>query len=253
LPSTTGFIRPFRRGDRSAVREICAATAWMGEPDPERIPDGWIWAEFWTRYFTDREWRNSWVVQCDRSGRVVGYLTGTADVRRFDRYAPFLLPGIVLRAVRKRLLRRTASRKAILGLLRSHLAGEAELPPGVGRDYPGTFHMNLLPEARRRGLGSLLLETYLAHMRRLGVPGVHAQPLSVNEPILRLTEKAGFRLVARTSLHAFSHVDPRPIEVCTYVMALRDMAAHTQVFCSMMATSQAGRSNSPPAAFPPSR
>jgi GNAT superfamily N-acetyltransferase len=55
-------IRPYGAADRQAVRDICAATCWMGEYRPEMIPDDWVWAEYWTRYFTDREPQNSWVV-----------------------------------------------------------------------------------------------------------------------------------------------------------------------------------------------
>jgi hypothetical protein len=214
------LIRPLRRSDRAAVRSICAATAWMGEPDPLRIPDGWIWAEFWTRYFTDRQWRHSWVAQCPGDGAVVGYLTGTEDVRRFDAYTPFLLPGIVARVVRRRLIRRSDSRRAILAMLRSMVAGELDLPAGIARDYPATFHADLLGEARRLGLGQAMFALFIERMRQLHAPGVHAQPLSVNEPIQRFLRREGFRLVASTPCHAFSHIDPRPIQVLTYVLDL---------------------------------
>ncbi len=106
------FIRPLRRSDRRSVRDICVATAWLGDPGRGHIPDDWIWAEFWTRYFTDRDPQNSWTLCRGGDGRVVGYLMGTSDVRRFDRYIPFLIPGIVLRAIRKRLLRRPETRRA---------------------------------------------------------------------------------------------------------------------------------------------
>ena len=209
-----------RPEDRAAVRRICAATAWMGEPSPERIADEWIWSEFWTRYFADRERRSSWVVERAGDGRVVGYLTGTADVRRFDRYGLFLLPGIVLRVIRRRLIRRRASRRAILSLLRSVSAGELDLPRGIAGEYPATFHANLLAEARGCGSGSALLGAFLDRMRSMGAPGVHAQPLSVNRPVQRLLRRAGFRCVAGRPLHAFAHVDARPIEVLTCVLRL---------------------------------
>lgn len=213
-------IAPFHKVDRSAVREICAAAAWLGEPAPERIADEWIWAEFWTRYFTDREPANSWVVRRADDGAAAGYLTGTADVARFDRYTPFLLPGIVCRAVRKRLMRHPEPRRAILGLLRSFAAGELALPPGVADAFPATFHLNLLPEARRRGFGRALLETFLDRMRKLGVAGIHAQPLSVNEPIERLLQRTGFRCVASGPCGAFAHVDPTPMAIRTWVLGL---------------------------------
>ena len=212
-------IRPLLRRDRAAVREICAATAWMGRPDADRIPDGWIWAEFWTRYFTDHERTSSWVVAAN-DGRVVGYLTGTPDAGRFDRYLPFLLPGVILRVVRKRLLRPRRSRRAIVALLRSMLAGELSLPRRLADRYPATCHINLLPAARRRGLGRVLMRTFLQQMRSLGAPGVHLQPLSVNQPINRFCSSFGFRRVATSPLTAFAHVDGHPIEVLTWVLAL---------------------------------
>jgi hypothetical protein len=137
----------------------------MGEPDPWRIPDGWIWAEFWTRYFTDRQWRHSWVAQRRFDGAVLGYLTGTEDVRRFDAYTPFLLPGIVARVVRRRLMRRTESRRAILAMLRSLVAGELDVPPAVARDYPATFHTDLPAEARGLGLGQAMFALFIERMR----------------------------------------------------------------------------------------
>ena len=214
------LIRLLRREDRPAVREICAATAWLGSPDPQRVPDGWIWAEYWTRYFTDRQRRYSWLVEQRASGSAVGYLTGTADVRRFDRYLLYLLPWIVFRVVRKRLFRRQASRRALLGLLRSIAAGEMSLPPGVAAAYPATFHMNLLPDCRRCRIGMRLFEKFLAKMRSLRVAGVHAQTLSVNAAIGKFCERAGFLTIASKALNAFAHVDGKPIEIHTRVMPL---------------------------------
>ena len=213
-------IRGLRRRDRAAVREICAQTAWMGRPDTDRIGDDWIWAEFWTRYFTDRDRTCSWVAVTPGDARVVGYLTGTPDVRRVDRYVPYLLPGVVLRVVRKRLMRHARSCRAIVGLLRSMLRDELSLPPRLADRYPATCHINLLPAARRRGLGRVLMRTFLEQMRSLGAPGVHAQMLSVNEPIRRFCSSFGFRHVATSPLTAFAHVDGHPIELLTWVLAL---------------------------------
>jgi GNAT superfamily N-acetyltransferase len=194
----------------------------MGAPSPERIVDGWIWAEFWTRYFTDREPQHTWVVEDTQGGQVVGYLTGTADAARVDRYVPFLLPGIVCRVVRKRLMRRAASRRAVVAMLRSLAAGELDVPPGIRREYPATFHFNLLPPARGRGLGMALYQTFAAKMRSLGVPGVHVQPLSVNEAVARFNRRAGFQLVQVRPTRAFAHAGEPPLAVCTWVSRLDD-------------------------------
>ena len=213
-------IRPLRRADRPAVRHVCAATAWMGRPAPERIGSEWLWAEFWTRYFTDRQRQLGWVVQRPGGRSVVGYLTGTTDVRHFNAYVGWLLPRLAAGVVHRRLLRDPPARRAIGAMLRSVAAGELSLPPGLVWRHPATFHINLLPEARRRGLGSSLLEVFLVRLRLLGVPGLHAQTLSANEAVAGFCRRAGFRLVASGPIRAFAHVDGRPLEVHTWAMAL---------------------------------
>ena len=77
---------------RAKVRRICAETAWAGGRSPERVPDDWLWAEFWTRYYTDREPRHTWVAESPTLG-VCGYLTGTLDAQGVARYLPRLRLG----------------------------------------------------------------------------------------------------------------------------------------------------------------
>ena len=214
------IVRPFRRSDRSAVRAICAATAWMGEPAPLLAGDEWIWAEYWTRYFTDRQWRFCRVAEDRCDGRVVGYLTGTPDAAGFDAYAPFLLPGIVHRIIRRRVLRKAPARRAIRNLLASVLRGELELPPGVARQYPATFHFNLLARARRRGLGSRMLGIFLERMRELGVAGVHARVLSINRASTAALARAGFRPAGERPLWAFAHHQPGSMAIQTWIASL---------------------------------
>ena len=215
------FIRPLQRSDREAVREICVSTAWLGEPGRGHIPDGWIWAEFWTRYFTDRAPRDSWVLCGAGDGRVVGYLMGASDVRRFDRYVPFLIPGIVLRAIRKRLIRRSETRAAVAAMLRSIACGEMSISPALARDYPATMHVDLLSEARGRRYGARLYELFERQMRSLGVAGIHGQTLSVNKPVAGFCRNAGFTLAARGPVCAFDHVEIQPIEILTWTKSLR--------------------------------
>jgi GNAT superfamily N-acetyltransferase len=224
------LIRPMEPRDRQAVRDICAATAWMGEPSAGHIPDDWIWAEFWTRYFTDRERSHSWVaVRCDvpaggagadGAGPTIGYLIGTPDAAAADRYCRRLLPGIAWHVLARGMLLRRGPRRALGSMLRAMLSGQLDLPPGVARDCPATFHMNLLAEARGKGLGKRMLAEFRARMESLGCRGIHAQPLSINEPIRRLLASQGFRQIASTPCRAFARVEPRPIEIQTWVLPL---------------------------------
>lgn len=192
----------------------------MGRYAPERIPDDWIWAEHWTRYFTDRQGRHAWVVEPAGGGRVVGYLTGAPDVTRAGRYAARCLPGIVAHVVRKRLLRSPQARSAIRGMLRSLMRGEMRLPRRIRRSFPAVFHFNLLAEARRRGLGARLFELFTRRMRDLGVPGIHAQVLAVNPAVPGFLAGRGFGLVAARPVTVWRHIDKYPIDLQTWVRVL---------------------------------
>jgi GNAT superfamily N-acetyltransferase len=192
----------------------------MGEPAPERIGDDWVWAEFWTRYFTDREPQHTWVAEDAADRQVAGYLTGTADAARVDRYAVFLLPGIVWRVIRMRLMSRPASRRALLRMARSLTSGELDVPARVLRRYPATLHIDLLPHARGKGIASRLFGRYVEAMRQLGVPGIHGQSLRDNTAIAAFNRRAGFRLIEIKPVRALGDADGRPVTVCTWVMPL---------------------------------
>jgi len=216
------LVRSYQDSDRADIRDICVATAWMGDPAPERIGDEWIWAEFWTRYYTDREPCHTWVVERAQDSRIVGYITGTSDVRKVERFTPFLFPGILVRIIRKRLMRRPESRRQLLSMLGSMIRGELGLPRNIGRNFPGTFHFDLLPEIRKLGFGSLLFQSYLRRMEELKLPGIHAQTMSLNNAAIRFFQKNGFRLSDSRTLRTFSHIDKQIIELQTWTKMLVD-------------------------------
>lgn len=223
MPTEQLTVRPYRRGDRQAIRDICVATCWMGEPRAELIPDAWIWAEHWTRYFTDVERDLTWIVQprakdeCDRSPQpVLGYLTGTRDVSRFDAYGLRLLPGIVCHAIRGRLLRRKGSRRAIAAMVGAILRGELEVPGRVLRHYPATCHTDLLPLARGQGIGTEMMRRFVARLRELGVEGLHVQTTNLNKVAGATLHKSGFAMAHSAGTRAFGHVCDERIEIQTW-------------------------------------
>ncbi len=217
-------VRPYRPGDRAAVREICVATAWHGGPAPERIGDEWLWAEFWTRYFTDVEPEHTWVAETQPAGGVVGYLTGTVDAARVEGYFWRLLPGIVGHVVRRHLLWRRTPRRALVRMVGALLRNELAVPREVLRTCPATFHFNLRPAARGQGVGQRLFAEFAAAMRRAGAPGIHTQSLSSNEGVARFNRRAGFTLVATRRLREFGADGTTPQAVYTWAQRLEATA-----------------------------
>jgi GNAT superfamily N-acetyltransferase len=213
-------IEPLRRSDGDAIRRICVATCWMGEHRPEVMLDERIWADYWTRWFIERERQHSWVLRRAADGCVVGYLTGTTDERRFHKYVPWLIPGFVCRLLQRRLDGNPVNRAALRSAIRSMLRGETDMPANLMAAYPATWHIDLLPGARGLGLGGRMLDLFVDRMRQLGVPGLHAQPMSINPVIIAVLERAGFKPACTRRLTAFEHVISEPIEVQTWVLRL---------------------------------
>ena len=234
-------LRPMQPGDRDAIRAICIETCWRGGYDAAAIPSPWFWAEYWTRYFTDCEPEHTWVVvrregDADSNpgrdgaaapdggaaadGRVVGYLTGTTDVARFDRYVTRRLPalgfGLLWRRVRAG---QRVCRPALRGLIRAALRGDMHLSATIRRRYPATWHFNLRPEARGRGLGKALLTTFLARLGALGVPGIHVQNLSTSPAVSHINELFGLKLIHTGPTVAFAHLTREPVYIHTWVRA----------------------------------
>jgi GNAT superfamily N-acetyltransferase len=108
----------------------------------------------------------------------------------------------------------------MVGLLRSTLRGELDVPAAVQARYPATLHLDLLPQVRGQGIARQLFEQYREAMWKLRVPGIHAQTLSENAAIRGFNLALGFRPVQTQTLTAWSHLDAEPVQVTTWVLDL---------------------------------
>jgi ribosomal protein S18 acetylase RimI-like enzyme len=190
-------IRPYEPRDRAAVREICRVTAYGG--GEEGIVEPGLFVDLMTRAWTDFAAGPLWVAEED--GRVVGFLAGGLDARRFRRIQLWrVVPAAVLRSVgsgllaRRELWRLAADLPGFLGAARRNTDAET---PAAEAVYPGHLHVNLLAEARGRSVGRRLVEGFLAEARRHGVPGVHAVVYASNAGGRRFFERLGFHPLRR--------------------------------------------------------
>ncbi|HEV8582466.1 MAG TPA: GNAT family N-acetyltransferase [Thermoanaerobaculia bacterium] len=187
-------IRLYKPGDRGVVREICRATAYGGEGVGLVEPE--LFVDLLTRYFTDFADRSLWVAA--RGERVVGYLAGCLDERRFHRVqVGKVVPAALARAIFRRglLVRRELWR--LLGSFPRFAASGGLRASPEETIYPGHLHVNLLDGFRGRSLGSRLVECFLGEARAHGLPGARAVVYESNQPARRFFERLGFHPLAR--------------------------------------------------------
>lgn len=169
-----GTIRAYRAEHREIVRDICRRTAYRNKGSSAVFEDGELFADYWTRYYTDFEPESCFVIEED--GEVLGYLLGCMDSERHVRVmARRIVPNVLARAFWKLVtfrFRKASSRRMLYWLISR---GWREVPDIATERFPAHYHCNVLRKGYGKGYYSALVLRFLDEMDKRGVPGLHGQ------------------------------------------------------------------------------
>lgn len=189
------FIRRYAPEDRTAVRSLCCETADSGKPVERFFSDREVFADLVTRYYTDVEPGSSWILE--ERGRVIGYLNGCRDTRRFARIMAIrILPRLLLKSVRRGTWLQSRARRFVA--LNAPLWWRPQ--PENRRDYhtyPAHFHVNLAANGRARGTGTAMVAMFLSDLQGENIPGVHVNVREDNLRARAFFKKLGFSPISR--------------------------------------------------------
>jgi hypothetical protein len=188
------LIRPYRRSDRDAVRQICFDTALLGESIADQYRDFESLADILTSYYTDVEPENQLVAEQD--GRVVGYLLACRDVKRVT--SPFVV------ALRHILLRGVCLRP---GTIRFYWRSFIDLflclvttkrPHVDPKLYASHTHTNFARGFRGGGISTEMHAHLFDRLKADGVRGMQAEVIAQNVAALRwVQDTLGYRPVGK--------------------------------------------------------
>jgi len=179
-------IRLYQAGDRPALRQIAADTAFFGQPIEALMEDRRLFLDSFYRYYTDVEPEHAWVACA--GGQVAGFLTGRLTWR--------YLSGIAADGLRGR-----------------------PIAPNLD-EYPAHLHINVAAPWRGHGLGRRLMEAYLEQLRGLGLVGVHLETTDHNAAACRMYERFGFRLLGARPSRLWSFAGEEQVEMRCYGLRL---------------------------------
>ena len=182
-------IRPFNEGDLHACYAISLATGHAGGDASHLYRDPKMMGHIYIAPYALLAPDVTFVVE-DLHG-VAGFVAGAVDTiaweRRLERdwwpslrrrYAdPVVIPPE----------KQTADQRRA-----SMIHHPPATPVEISSRYPAHLHMNLLPRLQRRGVGSLLLATWLAAARTRGARSFHVGVNRMNVGALRFWEAHGF-------------------------------------------------------------
>jgi GNAT superfamily N-acetyltransferase len=187
-------VRPCAKGDEKDIMNICYRTGYMGEDLTGRgiFNDVKLFGNLFCLYYPRYERENCFVAEKD--GTIVGYILGTCDSSAKDKgFAARMVWRIAIRLFFYTLFVHRESFKAVFHFIKG--AGHKGLPENLYNDYPAHLHINVLPEHQHGGTGSILLESFEEHMRKMGVKGIHLFTSNKNTKAVPFYIKKGYTLL----------------------------------------------------------
>ncbi|NUT58954.1 MAG: GNAT family N-acetyltransferase [Agromyces sp.] len=185
------FIRPYRRGDRDAVFEICLRTAAGGGDATGVYSDDALMPEVFALPYVEYAPELAFVVD-DGNGRALGYILGVADTRAFvewwtREWGP---------AFRTRHPHAGPPTGRNPGYTEEQLLAAGADPnrmliPEVDA-YPAHLHIDLLPDLQGQGFGRRLIDTLRAALAERGVAAVHLGMDPANTAARAFYDRLGF-------------------------------------------------------------
>ena len=209
-------IRPYRPGDRDAVRRLCCETGYLGKAIDPVFQDRELFADYLTSFYTD--WEPESAIVLEQDGEVKGYLLGS---RR-----PFLhqIHGFLtnLRLFAKGIFRYPRYNKASKAFVRWILLNAWREVPAAPRRIPH-FHFNLLPEAQGIAGTRELLVRYFNHLRANGEKQVFGQVVTFEDRRgAKVFERFGFRVLEKKEITKYRAHRDEPVYLCTVLKDLND-------------------------------
>ena len=188
-------VRPFEARDRQRIRQICCDTADKGEPVEHFFPDRETFADLLTRYYTDDEPGSTWVAEQD--GKVVGYLTGCLNTRRYWRAMLWrVIPQTLIKGIFRGAFFYPQTWKLFCSGAKIFFRGgfRKEVPLG---QYPAHLHVNVTTASRGHHAGERLIQRFIEQAKRQGAQGIHLVTREDNLGARQFFERNGFSEISR--------------------------------------------------------
>ena len=210
-------VRPYQRRDRTRIRHIVCATALRGRPLSAFFEDERVLVKVFLDYYLSYEPEFCFVAESE--GRVVGYVLGCTDSRRYlrvvvFRYGPQLLARLLLRLLTGRYRRLTTYRTLWWAVTRAW----REVPAADLRRFPAHMHLGVDQELRSQGFAFYrcmvsLGDALIRDLRARGIRGLHgqiAEPGSQDFLSGRIQTLYGFRVAARRRFSLWTRITGEP-------------------------------------------
>jgi len=162
-------IRKYRSEDRQSIRDICCDTGFFGRPIETVFSDRELFADLFTKYYTDEEPESVLVAECAKG--VIGYLVGCKDSKKFRGYfiTKVMLPTLPEFIWRYFTCYDEKDREYARWILFRSWKEMPKTPENAAH-----FHCDLKRDYRGKGIGKELLNRFIIYLRQNKVGRLYA-------------------------------------------------------------------------------
>jgi len=183
-------IRPYKKEDRPFLRTLCCDVADRGGPIDNSFPDREVAADMLTKYYTDYEPESSFVAESN--GRLVGYINGCMDNRRYGLVMVWILmPALLARAFKRGLFFKPQVHQLIGGALRNWRRAFTWRKKSF-HSHQGHLHIGIAQDFRGQKVGRGLINALAGHAVGLGITELGASVHGGNKAACVFFEAQGF-------------------------------------------------------------
>ena len=189
----TANIRPYVSEDLPALYQVCLATGDSGNDASHLYHDWKLIGHIYAAPYGVLSPETAFVVE-DEFG-VGGYIVGPHDTRAFEREMEAeWWPELRTHYADPPEPREDWTPDQRLASLIHH---PPHTPKRICEPYPAHLHINLLPRLQAKGIGRVLIRTWLERMAAIGIDQVHLGVGLANERAVRFYRAYGFREIER--------------------------------------------------------
>ena len=163
-----------------------------GSPIENFFPDREVAGDLLTKYYTDYEPESTFVAVCDN--RVVGYINGCCDNRRYGLVVFFLImPLLLIKGFKRGVFFRPELHQLLRGMFKNWRRLFAWRKSSF-HSHQGHLHIGVAGDSRHQKVGRHLLQALLAHAAGSGISEIAASVHEANKEARVFFEAQGFEV-----------------------------------------------------------
>ncbi|MFH1072343.1 MAG: GNAT family N-acetyltransferase [Nanoarchaeota archaeon] len=189
-------VRKYTPADRKQVEYIHFETGFLGGSMSKLLSNNDLWKKGIT-YYLEKEPESIFVLEDKQN--IKGYLFGCLDDKKYNETSNYILHNIenLIRSMFLPEKDRIYWRSQFMSFIKVILGLSEEIKFKTPKDA-GHIHINLLPEARGKKMGTKLFQEFEKYARRKGVKIIHAGSYRTKiNPNTHFWQKNGFKVYSR--------------------------------------------------------